>query len=63
MGTERCGPNPPAGYDFLVCFEWVRRWGLGGGGGARAGAGGRFGGKALITRKIEGDKALRAGGL
>ena len=63
MGTERCGPNPPAGYDFLVCFEWVRRWGLGGGGGARAGAGGRFGGNVLITREIEGDRALRAGGL
>ena len=63
MGTERCGPNPPAGYDFLVCFEWVRRWGLGGGGGARVGAGGRFGGNVLITREIEGDRALRAGGL
>jgi hypothetical protein len=32
MGTERCGPNPPAGYDFLFCFEWVRELRLGGGG-------------------------------
>ncbi len=63
MGTERCGPNPPAGDEFLVCFEWVSKLGLVEGGGARAGAGGRFGGKVLITREIEGDRALRAGGL
>ncbi len=63
MGTERCGPNPPAGYDFLICFEWVRKLGVGGGGGARVGVVGRFGGKALILREIEGDRAQRAGGL
>ncbi len=63
MGTERCGPNPPAGKDFRVCFEWVSKLGLGGGGGARVGVGGRFGGTLLITREIEGDRALRAGGL
>ena len=37
--------------------------GVGGGGGARVGVGGRSGGKCLISREIEGDGALRAGGL
>jgi hypothetical protein len=62
MGTERYGPISPAGDELVVCFEGVREMGVGGGGGARVGVGGRFGGNVLIKREIEGDGALRAGG-
>lgn len=32
VAKERRGPNPPAGDDFLVCFDWVGDCDIVGGG-------------------------------